>query len=109
MSEQMLRHELVTNSNLAAEDSKTYYVNWQQSGNRVFTDGNHYKSYSPTMFGTGSEQLGFTTKINCSWGGAYNGMFHMFDDSVFNVFEDKDEKSIFDVFEKGNDILDMVD
>ena len=39
----------------------------------------------------------------------YNGMFHMFDDSVFNVFEDKDEKSIFDVFEKGNDILDMVD
>ena len=39
----------------------------------------------------------------------YNTMFGMFDDSPFNIFEDEDENSIFDVFEKGNDILDIFD
>ncbi|MCF6244898.1 MAG: hypothetical protein L3J43_07655 [Sulfurovum sp.] len=37
----------------------------------------------------------------------YNTMFGIFDDSPFNVFEDEDENSILDVFEKGNDILDI--
>jgi len=39
----------------------------------------------------------------------YNTMFGMFDDSPFNIFEDEDENSIFDAFEKGNDILDIFD
>jgi len=39
----------------------------------------------------------------------YNTMFGMFDDSPFNIFEDEDENSIFDVFEKGNDVLDIFD
>lgn len=39
----------------------------------------------------------------------YNGMFGMFADSPFNIFEDEDENSIFDVFEKGNDVLDIFD
>lgn len=39
----------------------------------------------------------------------YNGMFHIFDASPFNVFEDKDEKSFLDVFEKGNKVLDILD
>jgi hypothetical protein len=38
----------------------------------------------------------------------YNEMFHVFDDSVFNIFED-DEKSVFDVFEQGNEVLDIFD
>ena len=39
----------------------------------------------------------------------YNGMFEMFDDSAFNIFDDKDERepSVFDVLKKGNDALDM--
>lgn len=39
----------------------------------------------------------------------YNGMFEMFDDSPFNIFDDKDERgpSIFDAFDKGNDMLDI--
>jgi hypothetical protein len=39
----------------------------------------------------------------------YNEMFHIFDDSPFNIFEDEDENSILDVFEKGNDVLDVFD
>jgi len=41
----------------------------------------------------------------------YNGMFDMFDDSLFNVFDDKDERepSVFDVFDKGNSMLDIFD
>ena len=41
----------------------------------------------------------------------YNGMFEVFDDSPFNIFDDKDERepSIFDVFDKGNDVLDIFD
>ena len=37
----------------------------------------------------------------------YNTMFGMFEESPFNVFEEKKETSLFDVFEGGNRILDM--
>jgi len=37
----------------------------------------------------------------------YNTMFGMYEDSPFNFFEEEEESSIFDVFEGGNDILDM--
>ncbi len=39
----------------------------------------------------------------------YNNMFDMFDDSVFNVFDDKDERkpSVFDVLDTGNSMLDI--
>jgi len=36
----------------------------------------------------------------------YNGMFHIFDDSVFNIFED-DKSSVFNVLEDGDQILDI--
>jgi len=39
----------------------------------------------------------------------YNTMFGMFEESPFNVFEDEDETSIFDVFEGGNTVLDIFD
>jgi len=39
----------------------------------------------------------------------YNTMFGMFDDSPFNIFEDEDENSLLDVFEKGNDFLNILD
>ena len=39
----------------------------------------------------------------------YNTMFGMFDDSPFNVFEEEDESSVFDVFESGNSVLDILD
>ncbi len=37
----------------------------------------------------------------------YNTMFGMFEDSPFNVFEDEEETSVFDVFEGGNKVLDF--
>ena len=41
----------------------------------------------------------------------YNGMFNMFDDSPFNIFDSKKDRgnSIFDVFDTGNDMLDIFD
>ena len=39
----------------------------------------------------------------------YNNMFGMFDDSPFNVFEEEEEASMFDVFEHGNSVMDMFD
>jgi hypothetical protein len=39
----------------------------------------------------------------------YNTMFGMYEDSPFNVFEDEEETSIFDVFEGGNKVLDIFD
>jgi len=39
----------------------------------------------------------------------YNTMFGMFEDSPFNVFEEEEESSMFDVFEGGNKVLDIFD
>ena len=39
----------------------------------------------------------------------YNTMFGMYEDSPFNFFEEEEESSIFDVFEGGNNVLDMFD
>lgn len=39
----------------------------------------------------------------------YNTMFGIYEDSPFNFFEEEEESSIFDVFEGGNNILDMFD
>lgn len=37
----------------------------------------------------------------------YNTMFGVFDDSPFNVFEEEEEASFFDVLEHGNSVMDM--
>jgi hypothetical protein len=37
----------------------------------------------------------------------YNNMFGMFDDSPFNIFEEEEEASMFDIFEHGNSVMDM--
>jgi len=39
----------------------------------------------------------------------YNTMFGVFEDSPFNVFEEEDETSVFDVLEGGNKVLDIFD
>jgi len=39
----------------------------------------------------------------------YNTMFGIFDDSPFNIFEDEDETSILDIFEKSNEFLNILD
>jgi hypothetical protein len=39
----------------------------------------------------------------------YNTMFGVFDDSPFNIFEEEEEASLFDVFEHGNTVMDMFD
>jgi len=41
----------------------------------------------------------------------YNGMFKIFDDSALNVFDEKEDRdaSIFDMLEKGNSVLDIMD
>jgi len=39
----------------------------------------------------------------------YNNMFDVVDEMPFNVFEEEEETSIFDIFEEGNSVLDMLD
>jgi hypothetical protein len=37
----------------------------------------------------------------------YNTMFGVFDDSPFNIFQEEEEASMFDIFEHGNSVMDM--
>ena len=78
-------------------------------GLHTFTDmkdmsGTFYKGFKHS--GESAEFMSGVMYYNAKM---YNTMFGMFDDSPFNIFEDEDENSIFDVFEKGNDILDIFD
>ena len=56
--------------------------------------------------GTSAE---FTSGIMYKSSKVYNTMFGMYEESPFNIFEEEDEKSIFDVFEGGNKVLDIFD
>lgn len=56
--------------------------------------------------GTSAE---FTSGLMYKSSKAYNTMFGMYEESPFNIFEEEDEKSIFDVFEGGNKVLDIFD
>jgi len=68
------------------------------------TGSTFYKGFKNT-----GESAEFMSGMMYKSSKVYNDMFHLFDDSPFNVFEDEDENSIFDVFEKGNDVLDIID
>jgi len=56
--------------------------------------------------GTSAE---FTSGLMYKSSKVYNTMFGMYEESPFNIFEEEDEKSIFDVFEGGNKVLDIFD
>ena len=62
-------------------------------------------------FKTTGESTEFMSGMMYKSSKIYNGMFEIFDDSPLNIFDDKDERepSIFDVFDKGNDVLDIFD
>jgi len=62
-------------------------------------------------FKTTGESTEFMSGMMYKSSKIYNGMFEIFDDSPLNIFDDKDERepSIFDVFDKGNDMLDILD
>jgi len=51
----------------------------------------------------------FTSGVMYKSSKVYNTMFGMYEESPFNIFEEEDEKSIFDVFEGGNKVLDIFD
>jgi hypothetical protein len=68
------------------------------------TGSTFYKGFKNT-----GESAEFMSGMMYKSSKVYNDMFHLFDDSPFNVFEEEDESSIFDVFEKGNDVLDIID
>jgi len=51
----------------------------------------------------------FTSGMMYKSSKVYNTMFGMYEESPFNIFEEEDEKSIFDVFEGGNKVLDIFD
>jgi hypothetical protein len=71
-------------------------------GNVKETGSTFYKGFK-----TSGESAEFFSGIMYKSSKAYNEMFHMFDGSPFNIFEDKDQNSILDVFEKGNEVLDV--
>jgi len=62
-------------------------------------------------FKTTGESTEFMSGLMYKSSKIYNGMFEIFDDSPLNIFDDKDERepSIFDIFDKGNDMLDILD
>ena len=74
-------------------------------GDAKDTGTGFYKGFKNT-----GESAEFMSGMMYNSSKVYNEMFHVFDDSVFNIFEDdEDEKSIFDVFEHGNEVLDIFD
>jgi len=60
-------------------------------------------------FKTSGESTEFMSGIMYKSSKSYNKIFGVFDDSPLNVFDDKEESSILDVFDKGNSVLDMFD
>ena len=69
-------------------------------------DSGKFMYKSMKYSGTSAE---FTSGMMYRSSKMYNTMFGMFDDSPFNVFEEDEETSIFDVFEGGNKVLDIFD
>lgn len=51
----------------------------------------------------------FTSGVMYKSSKVYNTMFGMYEESPFNIFEKEEEKSIFDLFEGGNKVLDIFD
>lgn len=71
-----------------------------------FTDSGKFMYKSMKYSGTSAE---FSSGMMYRSSKMYNTMFGMFEDSPFNVFEEEKERSVFDVFEEGNNVLDMFD
>lgn len=70
------------------------------------TGTNFYRGFKTT-----GESTEFMSGVMYKSSKMYNEMFHMYDDSPFNVFESDDDKdaSILDAFSKGNEMLDIFD
>lgn len=75
-------------------------------GDMKETSTSFYRGFKNT-----GESTEFMSGIMYKSSRMYNGMFEMFDKSPMNIFDDRDkrEPSIFDMFDKGNSMLDMID
>jgi len=80
-------------------------------GNTILGDMKETTTSFYRGFKTTGESTEFMSGVMYKSSKMYNGMFKIFDESPINIFDDKDkrEPSIFDVFNKGNDMLDMID
>jgi len=79
-------------------------------GNSVLGDMKETGSTFYKGFKTTGESTEFMSGVMYKSAKIYNSMFEMFDDSPFNVFEeDEKDPSVFDLFDQGNAMLDMLE
>jgi len=80
-------------------------------GNTILGDVKETSTTFYRGFKTTGESTEFMSGMMYKSSKIYNDMFEVFDDSPLNIFDNKDERepSVFDVFDKGNDILDIFD
>lgn len=78
-------------------------------GNTILGDAKDTSTTFYRGFKRSGETTEFMSGVMYKSSRMYNDMFDMFDDSPLNVFDDKDERepSVFDMFDKGNDVLDI--
>lgn len=77
-------------------------------GNTILRDAKDTSTTFYRGFKRSGETTEFMSGVMYKSSKMYNDMFEMFDDSPLNVFDDKDkrEPSVFDMFDKGNEVLD---
>ena len=80
------------------KENYTFFEDIQDTGKSFYKGFKHSGESAEFMSGV----MYYNAKM-------YNTMFGVFDDSPFNIFEDEDENSLLDVFEKGNDLLNILD
>lgn len=80
-------------------------------GDTILGDAKETSTSFYRGFKTTGESTEFMSGMMYKSAKVYNEMFDIFDDSPLNIFDDKDERepSIFDMFDKGNDVLDILD
>jgi len=78
-------------------------------GDTILGDAKETSTTFYRGFKTSGESAEFMSGVMYKSSKMYNEMFDMFDDSPMNIFDDKDERepSVFDMFDKGNDVLDI--
>ena len=80
-------------------------------GDTILGDAKETSTSFYRGFKTTGESTEFMSGMMYKSSKVYNEMFDIFDDSPLNIFDDKNERepSIFDMFNKGNDVLDILD
>ena len=78
-------------------------------GSELLGDVRHTGSTFYKGFKTSGESAEFFSGMMYYNSKMYNTMFGLFDESPFNLFEEEEETSVFDLFKEGNSVMDWFD